>query len=106
MWGSKLLFFCTSREFAGGAGVAAVVASPPAPVIAVNHTTVPGIVACRVLPLPSAPATSTWPRTIVVVICDDTCDVACACNAAAPTHNIAPQINKLIFLWLIVDGSS
>src|SRR5258706_2290749 len=100
MCGSKLLFFCTSRGFAAELGCGTVVASPPAPVIGVSHTTVPGIAPCRVLPLPSAPMTSTRPRTVVVV----TCDVACACNPVTPAHNIATQIK--ILLWLIVDGSS
>src|ERR1035437_1428538 len=99
MCGSKLLFFCPSRGFAGGfageLGVA-VVASPDAPVIGVIHTTVPGIAPCRVLPAPPAPMTSTRPRTVVVV--------ACACNPAAPAHNIATQIK--ILLWFIVDSSS
>src|SRR5229473_8471061 len=99
MCGSKLLFFCASRRFADETGVA-VVASPPAPAIGVSHTTVPGIAPCRVLPLPSAPMTSTRPRTVVVA----TCDVACTRNPVAPAHNIATQIN--ILLWLIVDGSS
>ncbi len=99
MCGSKLLFFCTIRGFSGGfageLGVA-VVASPDAPVIGVIHTTVPGIAPCRVLPAPPAPMTSTRPRTVVVV--------ACACNPAAPAHNIATQIK--ILLWFIVDSSS
>src|SRR5260370_25964478 len=102
MWGSKLLFFCSSRGFADGLGGAAVVASPPAPVIGVSHTTVPGIAPCRVLPLPSAPMTSTRPRTVVVATCDVTCDVACTRNPVAPAHNIATPINTL--LWLIVDA--
>src|SRR5713226_2940647 len=97
MCGSKLLFFCASRRFADETGVA-VVASPPAPAIGVSHTTVPGIAPCRVLPLPSAPMTSTRPRTVVVA----TCDVACTRNPIAPAHNIATQINTL--LWLIVDA--
>src|ERR1700674_6135602 len=102
MGGSKLLFFCTRRGFAGGLGGAAVVASPPAPVIRVSHTPVPGIAPCRVLPLPSAPMTSTRPRTVVVATCDVACDVACTRNPVAPAHNIATQINTL--LWLIVDA--
>src|ERR1700674_4861827 len=97
MCGSKLLFFCPSRGFASELGVAEV-ASPPAP-IGVSHTTVPGSAPCRVLPLPSAPTTSTRPRTVVV-----TCDVPCACNPVAPAHNIAPQTN--ILRSLIVHGSS
>src|SRR5258708_4617437 len=102
MCGSKLLFFCTSRGFADGPAGAVVVASLPPPVIGISHTTVPGSAPCRVLSLPSAPTTSTRPRTVVVV----TCDVACACNPVAPAHNIAIQINNLILLSLIVDGSS
>src|ERR1035437_6506285 len=100
MCGSKLLFFCTSRGFAEGLGIA-VTASPPAPVvvIGVSHTTVPGIAPCRVLPVPPAPMTSTRPRTVVVV----TCVVACAGNPAAPAHNIATQIR--ILLWLIAHLS-
>src|SRR6202165_85719 len=98
----KLLFFAPSRGLADGLGAAAVVASPPAPVIRVSHTTVPGIAPCRVLPLPSAPMTSTRPRTVVVATCDVACDVACTRNPVAPAHNIATQINTL--LWLIVDA--
>src|ERR1700674_952210 len=98
MGGSKLLFFSTSRGLPDGLGGAAVVASPPAPVIGVSHTTVPGIAPCRVLPLPSAPMTSTRPRTVVVATCDATCDVACTRNPVAPAHNIATQINIILCL--------
>src|SRR5258708_4272743 len=75
MCGSKLLFLCTSRGFAG------------------ELAGKPGT-------SPSAPMTSTRPRTVVVV----SCDVACACNPVAPAHNIATQTNILISL--IVDDSS
>src|SRR4029077_20860582 len=102
MWGSKLLFFCTSRGFADGLGGAAVAASSPAAVIGVSHTTVPGTAPRRVLPLLSAPMTSTRPRTVVVATCDATCDVAGTGNPVAPAHNIATQINTL--LGLIVDA--
>src|SRR5271169_2343544 len=109
MCGSKLLFFCTSRGFCAGlAGApaedsaATTVASPLAPITGsgVSHTTVPGIVPCRLLPLPVASMTSTRPRTVVVAARV----VSCARNPAAPAHNIATQIK--ILLWLIVAGPS
>src|SRR5208282_957386 len=97
MCGSKLLFFCTRRGVCAGlAGASGVATTSPVAVTGVSHTTVSGIVPCRLLL--ASPITSTRPRTVAVV----TCVVVCARNPAAPIHNIAIEVQIKILLCLIV----